>query len=214
MRHINARWIFGLTAVAILLLVGAPAQAGHSSRGCSNCHVPHLATPQDTDGKYGVPLWSPLKATGTLSDAFTVYSSPTFDALGTGITHPDGPSKLCLGCHDGTYPTVATKGIHVFGDGKAMTLTESHPISFKYDTALTVNPKLKVPGSLKDPSTALSGLTPAGTIATDVLDKYGKMQCTSCHDVHASGVASSADMLRWDYDADNGKTFCRKCHNK
>ncbi|MDD4890223.1 MAG: cytochrome c3 family protein [Phycisphaerae bacterium] len=176
---------------------------GHSDNGCGDCHVPHNAA------KGGVgPLWNQL-ATGTLP-TFTLYSSTTFNALSPGITQPDGASKLCLGCHDGAYPTVTAA--HTFGDTKALTLSESHPISFVYNTAMSVNPALKAPGSLKNPSVAPSGLGGSGTIATDLLDASSKLQCTSCHEIHSNGL--TAYYLKWDYFADNGKTMCRTCHNK
>lgn len=132
---------------------------------------------------------------------FTLYSSPTFDALGVQITQPDGASKLCLGCHDGSYAGVSPD--HVFGEGKAMTLSESHPISFRYDTSLALSSKLRVPGSLRDPATVASGLTPAGTIATNLLDANGKMQCSSCHDIHHSGLGTHH--LRYEYESDGGR---------
>ena len=155
------------------------------------------------------PLWAPVVASRQLQ-LFTLYSSPTFDVLSTGITQPDGASKLCLTCHDGAYGAITSA--HTFGDGKPMTLSGSHPVSFRYDTSLTFDPKLHMPGSLRDPASTASGLTPLGTIATDLLDGSGKMQCSSCHDVHHSGIGTHH--LRYDYASDGGRTMCRTCHNK
>ena len=200
--------IAGLTIVAALFLGSGLAMAAHSDDlGCGNCHVAHKAVVAD-GSTYGVPLWSPAYSTTAALPTFTVYTSAAFDLLSTGITQPDGPSKLCLGCHDGAYTGVTAA--HTIGDGKAMTLTESHPISFVYNTALSTSTKLKVPGELWDPSTKLSGLTPTGTIVTDMLDKNSKVQCTSCHDVHTTG--KGVYQLRVDYT--DGKTLCQKCHNK
>ena len=128
----------------------------HGDNGCPTCHVPHQALPNNNPNAYG-PLWAPTVAAKELA-VFTLYSSPTFDALNTGITQPDGASKMCLGCHDGSYAGVALE--HTFGEGRPMSLSNSHPISFRYDTALTLNSKLRVAGSLRDPVTAPSGLTP------------------------------------------------------
>ena len=208
--------IIGLTTCAVLLAFSSAVQA-HPSR-CSSCHLPHGAVAPGVSGtSYGVPLWNPLNV-ADVTTVFTVYTSPTFDNLATGIGQPDGPSKMCLGCHDGTYSHNAN---HTFGDAAAMTLTGSHPISFVYDTALAGSSLLHVPGALKDPATTSSGVSPLGTIATDLLDSQGKLQCTSCHDIHSSNTRAdtaigtwSGKTLRFNYPADLGKAMCRTCHKK
>jgi hypothetical protein len=214
-------FVTGLTIVAGSLWFGQPAmaQTAHPDKpgmGCASCHVPHKALKEDTvangTAAYGVPLWNPAAVT---TASFTVFSSPSFDALATGITQPDGPSKLCLGCHDGGSYGVAN-GIttaHSFNAGGGMSLTTMHPVSFVFDVALTNNPNLKVPGELKNPVTTVSGLSPAGTVDTDMLDKNHKVQCTSCHDIHSNGAKNVGTWdLRIDYT--DGKTLCQKCHNK
>jgi len=212
--------VVALTMVAVLA-AGQPAMAqlAHPDKagmGCASCHVPHKALPQDTvangTAAYGVPLWNPA-AVPTIT-SFTIYTSTTFDALATGITQPDGPSKLCLGCHDGGAYGLAA-GIlptHSYGAGGGMSLTTTHPISFVYDVALTNNPNLHVPGELKNPLSTPSGLSAAGFVDTDMLDKNHKVQCTSCHDVHSSGKNIGTWDLKIDYT--DGKTLCQKCHNK
>ncbi|MDD4889298.1 MAG: hypothetical protein PHU85_05160 [Phycisphaerae bacterium] len=207
--HVATKLAAVLSVCAALGWASQARAGAHSDWGCGLCHLPHKAAkPTDASASWGVPLWNPVNTQDGLP-TFNVYTSPAFNALGTGISQPDGPSKMCLGCHDGTF-WVST--IHTFGNTKAMTLTESHPISFVFDTALSTNPNLHVAGSLKDPATALSGLTSGGTIATDLLDSHGKVQCTTCHDVHTSGQGDYH--LRYDYSADAGKTMCRTCHNK
>ncbi|MDD4889295.1 MAG: hypothetical protein PHU85_05145 [Phycisphaerae bacterium] len=199
------------TAAAVVWIgvcVGQAYGGAHGDNGCNTCHVPHKALPNSDQNAAG-PLWAPQVSSKQLA-IFTLYSSPTFDALGVQITQPDGSSKMCLCCHDGSYAGVAPE--HQFGEGKAMTLSESHPISFRYDSSLAVNPKLHVPGSLRDPAIASSGLTPSGTIATDLLDENSKMQCSTCHDVHHSGLGTHH--LRYNYESDGGLTMCRTCHNK
>ena len=193
-----------LVAVGVILLVGGVAQAAHSDHGCANCHVPHQAGDPTDPGAHGVPLWSNAQTADGLP-TFTLYSSPSFDALGTDIGQPDGPSKLCLGCHDGSYAVFAyipdTEAI--FGPDD---LARTHPVSFTYDTALAG----KVGDGLRDPSTALSGL--GGTIAADLLDDQGKLQCTSCHDIHLTGKTEY--LLRVDIDIEGDEALCRICHNK
>ena len=184
--------------------------AAHSDRGCHNCHVPHHASQEtDVDGSWGVPLWSNAQTSDGLP-TFSIYTRKTFDALGTDIGQPDGASKLCLGCHDGSYSIVSTNADVNFGSD----LTRSHPVSFTYDTALSN--RTKIVGELRDPSVTLSNL--GGTIQQDLLDIKNKMQCVSCHDVHLSG--KGATMLRYDWNFDsllgpkNDQVMCRVCHNK
>jgi predicted CXXCH cytochrome family protein len=91
---------------------------------------------------------------------------------------------------------------HTFGSDE---LANSHPISFVYDSALAT-----LDGALKDPSEAS---TLGSTIATDLLDPDSKMQCSSCHDVHTSGVGEN--LLRgYDYGPHFGPELCRMCHIK
>ena len=198
----------GLVACLGLLLAGAQVQAAHSDYGCNNCHVPYKAgKSDDPNASWGVPLWSTAQTSDGLPN-FTLYSSPSFDALATGITQPDGASKLCLGCHDGSYIAFQfmPESKAIFGPND---LATSHPVSFVYDSALADRHPLK---SLRNPSEATSGL--GSTIAKDLLDSHNKMQCTSCHDVHTSGKGEF--MLKYDYsvEARTDNVICRVCHDK
>lgn len=207
----------GLLVCVLLLTTGDSAPASHSSRGCFNCHVPHQANPVSATD-YGVPLWSPKFTSDGLKYQYTMYSSPTFDALSPEISlQPDGASKLCLGCHDGSYSSVRTPS-RTFTQSS---LATSHPISFKYTAGMATQRP-----SLRDPTQTPSGF--GGMIADDLLDSQGKMQCTSCHDVHSSGQGDY--MLRWagitgkplDPNDTSATPFvkgselpmCTLCHNK
>ena len=146
----------------------------------SQFHVPHRAgAPGDADAGWGVPLWSTAQTSDGLP-VFTLYSSAKLDELGTDIGQPDGASKLCLGCHDGSYIVFSFRpdSPAIFGVNNPAT---SHPVSFTYDTALAS----AVGDALYDPSTTASGL--GGMIEDDLLDEYSKMQCSTCHDTHVSG---------------------------
>jgi predicted CXXCH cytochrome family protein len=160
--------------------------------GCYGCHTPHNA-----EELPGVPLWNGSETMTT----FIMYSSDTFQ--GTIDDQPSGNSKLCLSCHDGANPDFAWMNPdHTFGSDE---LVNTHPISFVYDSALTV-----LDGALKDPSEASSL---GGTIDEDLLDPESKVQCASCHDVHTSGVGNS--LLRgYDYGPNHGPELCRMCHLK
>jgi predicted CXXCH cytochrome family protein len=194
-------WLVLAFGAAVLFAV-APALASHSAAyGCNACHAPHRAGKEgDPDASWGVPLWSSVNTKDGLP-TYTLYTSLTFAQLGSDIAQPDGPSKLCLGCHDGSYIGFAggANASFVFG---AQDLTRSHPISFTYNSAMAA----KVRG-LNDPATTQSGL--GGTIAQNLLDIKGKLQCTSCHDVHATGFGQK--MLRYNT---TGDSMCMVCHNK
>jgi len=162
---------------------------------CIVCHTPHNGV-QLTDA----PLWNHQLTSST----FTLYDSPTLDAT---VGQPSGSSKLCLSCHDGTvalenYGTMTTGTNKIDGGANFGTdLSNDHPISFTYNTALSSTD----PG-LHDPSTKLSGV--GGTIDDDFLFN-GKMECASCHDVH--NAAGLNDLLRV---SNNASALCLTCHNK
>jgi hypothetical protein len=188
----------------IAVWISAQAFAGHSSRGCLRCHLPHHAGDPNEPKDYGVPLWSTMYNSDGLP-TFTLYSSKTFDKLATDITQPDGAARLCLGCHDGSYSKITPTSPRRFGTGD---MARTHPVSFTYDSALAA----KVPGgTLRDPTIAMSGF--GGTVAQDLLDIKNKVQCTSCHDVHVTGIGG--EMLRWDIEFPGEITkMCNTCHNK
>ncbi len=159
---------------------------------CNGCHTPHNA-----EALPGVPLWNGLETITT----FTMYSTDSFQ--GTIDSQPSGDSKLCLGCHDGANPNFSWMNPDfIFGSED---LVNSHPISFVYDSALAT-----LDGALKDPS---ESSTIGATILEDLLDPDSKVQCSSCHDVHTSGVGEK--LLRgYDYGIQHGPELCRMCHIK
>ena len=236
----------GIVCAALAMWVGGNAYAGHSARGCNNCHVPHWAGPyNETD--YGVPLWSnqqlrsstdPLapgldtSGLNGLKFQYVMYSSKGFDSPTLGVIkspQPDGPSKLCLGCHDGSYSKWAGSAVNTDTTVSARKfetndLTRMHPISFVYDSGLAARSN----GTLWDPATKLSTLPGGRTIQADLLDSKDKVQCTSCHDVHISG--QGAEMLRFHWsnveftttnpdgslktNSRDDHKMCLVCHNK
>ena len=167
---------------------------------CIVCHTPHNADISIAEA----PLWNHEMTSAT----FSLYSSSTFNGSAT-IGQPDGNSKLCLSCHDGTVAlenfSGNTGGTHFLVDGDpnyvGTDLADDHPTSFDYNTALSVAD----PG-LFDPSTTQSGL--GGTIATTMLFA-GKMQCASCHDVH-NGAGVDHLLLK----SNSASALCLTCHNK
>jgi predicted CXXCH cytochrome family protein len=165
---------------------------------CVACHTPHNADTTVPEA----PLWNHALTTSV----FTVYSSVT-GTLDATVGQPDGISKLCLSCHDGSVALDSFGGntgtIFIGGPANLGTdLTDDHPISFTYDTALATTD-----GELHDPAVATTVL--GGTIDADLLSG-GKMQCSSCHDVHNTNV--QADPLLVITTASS--TLCLTCHDK
>jgi len=166
---------------------------------CLPCHTPHNAKVMDE-----VPLWNHMTTTAT----YTMYSntnSSTFDA--TPGTEPDGNSKACLSCHDGTvalenFGDVTTGTTMMTGTRLLSTdLSNDHPISFVFDAALAT-----LDGELHDPTTQTTAK--GGTIDNDMLFAQ-KMQCASCHDPH--NTDGFDHMMRFDNAA---SALCLTCHNK
>lgn len=165
---------------------------------CKVCHTPHGASTTVSDA----PLWNHA----TTSTTFTLYSSSTLTASALG--QPDASSKLCLSCHDGTVALenfgTTTNGTHFVTSGFNIgsTLANDHPISFTYDATLAT-----ADGHLNNPATTSSGIG-TGTIASSMLIG-GKMQCSSCHDVHNSyGVTG---LLK---KSNSASALCLTCHKK
>ena len=157
---------------------------------CIFCHTPHGASA--TDG----PLWNHQMSTAV----YKPYSSATLKAV---VGQPNGSSRLCLSCHDGTIAlglvgsrvggiamnsTAMPSGINNVGTD----LSGDHPVSFTYDSAL---------------ATAKGGLRDPGTLPPEItLDKNSRLQCTACHDPHNNQYGNFLVM-------DNtGSKLCISCH--
>jgi predicted CXXCH cytochrome family protein len=205
-----AKVVMGMVALTVMLTLGtgsvvnagiAGSKHDFSSTGwsggeiCIVCHTPHNA---DTSVA-GTPLWNHA----VTASSYTVYSSSTLNAV---VGQPSGVSKLCLSCHDGTVALDSfggATGTHMItGTANLGTnLSNDHPISFTYDTALAT-----ADGGLFDPAVKTSGI--GGTVSHDLLFS-GKLECASCHDVH-NGLGI-ANLLR---KANTGSALCLTCHNK
>ena len=169
---------------------------------CIFCHTPHNSRTQ-------APLWNRNDSGGT----YTMYWSATMDAYASAAAapQPNGNSKLCLSCHDGTLAlgaTVASGTIPMSGGITTMPvsgayfgldLSGHHPVSFVVTDALvsTNNSKGDVP---------LKTLAQMRTSTVVKLDPSNRVQCTSCHDSHKNPYGS---FLR----AASTDSICLGCHS-
>jgi predicted CXXCH cytochrome family protein len=169
---------------------------------CIACHAPH-----NTAVIADAPLWNHTSSAAT----YTVYASSTMNAV---VGQPGSTSKLCLSCHDGTV------AINSFGGATGTTmitgasnlgtaLTNDHPIGITYDAALvTADGAL---AAITNSITIGSGTkTKAGTIASNML-YAGKLECASCHDVHNTFTAATANLVKVSMTA---SALCTTCHLK
>jgi hypothetical protein len=178
---------------------------------CVACHTPHGANTTVTDA----PLWNHAVTTKT----YVLYSNPA--TLNATLAQPTGVTKLCLSCHDGTVAldsfggatgTSFMTGSKAVGAGPA-DLSNDHPISFTYNTALATTD-----GALHDPSTRTvtigSGTqTRTGTIAATMLYS-NRLECASCHDVHNTFAVAGAVGTPLLKVSKAGSQLCLTCHNK
>ena len=166
---------------------------------CIACHAPH-----NNVNAAGSLLWNHASTAAT----YTLYSSPT---LNSAMPQPGGTSKLCLSCHDGTVALSSYGGTTgtVFITGPAnfgTDLSNDHPIGITYDPVADVG--------LKAVSTAATigsgGQVKTGTIDTMLL-YAGKVECSSCHDVHNTYTAGTAPLVKIDNAV---SALCTTCHIK
>lgn len=167
-----------------------PVKSAATTEVCIFCHTPHNADPTP-------PLWNQ-----TLSGAaYTSYSSSTMTAA-AGL--PQGSSKLCLSCHDGTVALGSTLGSgqipmqglvggRLTGTSSLGTnLRDDHPFSFAPITGSEiVNPP---PGSPVK------------------LDANGRVQCRTCHDPHQ--MDADATVGKFLVAGNASSALCVTCHRK
>lgn len=232
----------GVTAASITLLVLAGtgvAQANGNGNGivnsphdfsgsawnfrgeiCRTCHVPHDHAKSTKLYENGL-LWNHQVSATT----YTMYDAAWSNTLdNTQSAQPDGTAKLCLGCHDGEVAInqfdrnfdgvsdgvgqtidLINAAFEIPGSNALGDLRGTHPLSIAYNgTDGGLNPATNAMGT-------------SGTIDS-VLDN-GKVQCSSCHDVHdtAGEAVGGTHLLRVAQTVASGGTasgLCLTCHNK
>jgi hypothetical protein len=202
------------------------AQPDTMQRVCVFCHTPHNATKDDQANGDNYPLWNHtlVDKSGWQSYQWATPANNTltiFDPL-------QGPSRLCMSCHDGVTaidehgPALAQAGGLALQGNRAVgankDLTDDHPIGFSYvdavnarNNATTGSQELAFTTDRFATSVTLS--TNPGVYNTvdrtsgkraigDVLYTGSIMTCASCHDVHNKDNAVNdvaSDGIRYNY---------------
>ncbi len=196
-------------------------QAG-TDRICIYCHAPHHSLmPHDTI-RY-LPLWNHAESLHTV---FTMYSNGVVfgESVQKGSTvveytnTPGTSSLLCLGCHDGSvavsaygYTPSSSMGSstgakatdRILIGGGIADLRNHHPIGVDYYEAVSRN------NQIRPPSSPLRGVNKYGLTIEDLLSN-GRVECTTCHDVHNTRNES----LKFTWVKDLRSDFCLTCHIK
>ncbi len=158
---------------------------------CLPCHTPHNAL---LSGEENV-LWNHAET----GETFIMYSTDP------GVGQPEGPSKMCLSCHDGVtaidnYGGNGGTGIVITGSAAIGTdLSNDHPIGIEYPTDRPAEFNLPPfdPGINNGPGVHLVEI-----------DATERVECTSCHNVHNNGLGRFlAVPLQESY-------ICLQCHIK
>ncbi len=168
------------------------------TRVCIFCHSSHHSS---SDG----PLWNHETTSPT---KFKVYDRATLQSY---PQQPNGATKLCLSCHDGTIAVgavhsiagqIAMQGVGARGEiptGRkshmGTDLSGTHPVSIPFGQKQSLTKS-----SLRWPAN-----DPEGLVGTDA---GGFVQCTSCHDPHGS---RSTQLPFW--KKETFSQVCDVCHS-
>jgi predicted CXXCH cytochrome family protein len=178
------------------------AASPSETRICVFCHTPHNAIPG------APPLWNHTLSAAT----YTVASSslPGWTSLLSSPQNPpDGDSRLCLSCHDGTVAigsvvnlggqptTITMQGVDAGGKLSSTSsanigtdLSGHHPVSIEVDDALLADKDTQCTNN--EVSFKLC-YPQAPVVLRPTNNQYGGpphtgkgVQCSSCHDAHSS----------------------------
>lgn len=199
----------GMLASKHNLSVTGPGEirATSETEVCVFCHTPHNSNPAP-------PLWNRQLSGQT----YSAYASNTLQAT---VGQPNGASRLCLSCHDGSLAlgsvlnvrgqatTIAMQNVAASGALPSnrstylgTDLTNDHPISFAFTSMVSSqDQELVSPASLTGVIRLYEGTTPG------VRDS---VQCTTCHDPH---LIANPFFLKKSFTGRNDN-LCLACHNK
>jgi len=171
---------------------------------CSVCHTPHNADASVASD--AAPLWDHEVTTST----FTTYGSG-YDMEST-AGQPTGTSLLCLSCHDGTVALdsfggrTPTAGPIAGNANFGTDLSNDHPIGILY-TATEIAADGELQPLTNTYTQPVTGATL--TVGEGLLDNGSTVECSSCHDVHATNVSNV--LLKVD---NTSSALCLACHDK
>ncbi len=171
---------------------------------CIFCHIPDES--RSPSGMADSPKWNHASSAVV---SFTPYSNGSIKPnnqshrLSADVSRGPGPvSKFCLSCHDGATAVNhygSLSGNVYISDsykvGKNGVLSNHHPIGFVY--AADIDDEI-------NPAATLGGHS------VEELLSNGRMECTTCHDVHNKG--NSGEKLLW--VSDKNSNLCCSCHLK
>lgn len=205
-----------------------PVKATAETQICIFCHTPH--------GAVTTPLWnhsmsaaSYIVPSATMAQWATLKSRPQ--------NPPDGDSRLCLSCHDGTVAvgsivnlggavtTISMQGGGYLTAGGALSpsapsyigtdLSGHHPVSIEVNNSL-INDKTIQCNNFEVSFRVCRPLPPLKLRPTNNLYGAGPhtnlgVQCSSCHDAHDDPIPGASKFLRVGTAADT-TPLCTKCH--
>jgi predicted CXXCH cytochrome family protein len=156
-----------------------------------------------------VPAWDHASADGT-------YPLYVADEAGLAPNAPGAASKVCFSCHDGTVASSVASSQWA-GPGSAGVLTmgarglqshgsDGHPVGIDYAVARSGGRS-----ALADPAARAVTIgtthSRSGNLSQTMLSN-GRVECTSCHDVHNIDAFGGRAMTKVDMS-----TACRNCHD-
>jgi hypothetical protein len=183
-----------------------------SAAGCAFCHMPHAGA-----AAAGAPLWARNLPVAT---GYSFYNTG-----GTGSqaapTSARTPSLLCLSCHDGTQSVARVLQIgggnqylggvandtlaRITGNAQVgPNLQNDHPISV---TFVANGAYGGMAATVPAPFTIFNGTAMVSGVAG------GTVECTSCHDAHASRGASATYPNRSIMVTNGAVDYCSGCHS-
>lgn len=188
-----------------------------SNQICVFCHTPHRSSGEG-------PLWNRNASSVTFFKHFSSSTLAIDDPGVKGISEygqPNGSTRLCLSCHDGvtalgalfTTPfSLTPTNVHFIDVNKGesgpnvhlpyQTYSSHHPVSFKYD----INVRSILTSA---PYNRPYWFSPANGVK---LDRYERMQCTTCHDPHQD-KSDTPDPTTPFWTSKTYVEVCKSCHN-
>jgi predicted CXXCH cytochrome family protein len=201
-------------------------KAATETQICVFCHTPHKALSD-------APLWNRSMSTAS----YQLFTSLTLLSPTSPAIQPDGDSRLCLSCHDGTIAvgsvvniggspsTISMQGVGGGGELPSLSpayvgtdLSGHHPVSIELNSALVVDKNTQcIDGVISWKVCIPIGGALVKLQTTDNTYPYGGVppvqgvQCTSCHDPHKDPNPPNTAFLRVG-DRVNTDQLCTACH--